>query len=190
MVGVIRFIPKKVNINDVAWINLDEGQYANINESTDILFSIAPKSDIGFYSPTEEALLKISQNKGTAEQFRTMLLNNGAKQAEMEWMGWDERFGKTDKLTKADIQNWIDENKIEVEEVEKGQENSDIRYEYSDELTENSAERKSELEDAINEYEKLDRLDLQGDEHFDKYDEISNKYNVESQKDAESELEN
>ena len=117
-----------------------------------------------------------------------MLLNNGAKQAEMEWMGWDERFGKTDKLTKADIQNWIDENKIEVEEVEKGQENSDIRYEYSDELTENSAERKSELEDAINEYEKLDRLDLQGDEHFDKYDEISNKYNVESQKDAESEL--
>ena len=41
-----------------------------------------------------------------------MLLNNGAKQAEMDWMGFDEL---PEKLTKTDIQNWIDENRIEVE---------------------------------------------------------------------------
>ena len=35
----------------------------------------------------------------------------------MDWMGFDEL---PDKLTKADIQNWIDENRIEVEEVQKG----------------------------------------------------------------------
>jgi gas vesicle protein len=46
-----------------------------------------------------------------------MLLKNGAKQAEMDWMGFDEL---PEKLTKADIQNWIDENRIEVEEVVKG----------------------------------------------------------------------
>ena len=35
----------------------------------------------------------------------------------MDWMGFDEL---PEKLTKSDIQNWIDENRIEVEEVQKG----------------------------------------------------------------------
>ena len=74
-----------------------------------------------FYSPTEKALEKIQQNKGSVEQFKAMLLKNGAKQAEMDWMGWDETFPDGKKsVTKADIQEWIDQNKIEVKEVEKG----------------------------------------------------------------------
>ena len=48
-----------------------------------------------------------------------MLLKNGAKQAELDWMDYDGTFtGKS--VTKADIQQWIDENRIEVKEVEKG----------------------------------------------------------------------
>ena len=74
-----------------------------------------------FYSPTEKALTKIQQNKGTVEQFKAMLLKNGAKQAELDWMGWDERFPDSKKtITKAEVQDWIDRNKIEVEEVQKG----------------------------------------------------------------------
>ena len=84
-------------------------------DNADPRFSI--KSPIGFYSTVENALDKIQQEKGTKEQFKKMLLNNGAKQAEMDWMGFDEL---PDKLTKADIQNWIDENRIEVKEIEKG----------------------------------------------------------------------
>lgn len=82
-------------------------------------------SDIGFYSPTEKALQTIQQNKGSVEQFKAMLLKNGAKQAEMDWMGFDEQFpdGKQ-SVTKADIQEWIDQNKIEVKEVEKGKDKS------------------------------------------------------------------
>ena len=57
---------------------------------------------------------KVQQEKGTKEQFKKMLLNNGAKQAEMDWMGFDEL---PEKLTKTDIQNWIEENRIEVQEV-------------------------------------------------------------------------
>ncbi|MEN6290911.1 MAG: hypothetical protein ABFD07_02700, partial [Methanobacterium sp.] len=73
-----------------------------------------------FYSPTEKALNQISQNKGTVEQFKAMLLKNGAKQAEMDWMGWDEHFLDIRKMiTKAEVQQWIEENKIEVEEVVK-----------------------------------------------------------------------
>ena len=73
-------------------------------------------SDNGFYSTVENALDKLSQEKGTKDQFKAMLLKNGAKQAEMDWMGFDEL---PEKLTKADIQNWIDANRIEVKEVEK-----------------------------------------------------------------------
>lgn len=73
-----------------------------------------------FYSPTEQALNAIKQDKGTVEQFKAMLLKNGAKQSEMEWMQFDDSFPDAKKtITKADIQDWIDENRIEVREVEK-----------------------------------------------------------------------
>ena len=50
-----------------------------------------------------------------------MLLKNGAKQTEMDWMGFDEAFPDSKRsVTKGDIQNWIDQNKIEVKEVVKG----------------------------------------------------------------------
>lgn len=79
------------------------------------------KKKPGFYSPTEKALEVIQQNKGSVEQFKAMLLKNGAKQAEMEWMGFDEAFpdGKA-SVTKAEIQTWISQNMIDVKEVEKG----------------------------------------------------------------------
>ena len=48
-----------------------------------------------------------------------MLLKNGAKEAELDWMDYDGTF--TDKsVTKDEIQEWIDQNRIEVQEVEKG----------------------------------------------------------------------
>jgi len=93
---------------------------------------VNPKT--GLYSPTELALQNVKQDKGTPDQMKAMLLKNGAKQAELDYMGWDEAFGLQDLdptktiagkgvkviITKADIQQWIDENKIEVEEVRKG----------------------------------------------------------------------
>ncbi len=74
-------------------------------------------SDAGFYSTVEDALNKVHQDKGTPEQFKAMLLKNGAKQAEMDWMGWDEEFATKRTVTKSDIQQWIDENRINVKEV-------------------------------------------------------------------------
>ncbi|MCF7859860.1 MAG: hypothetical protein K9N07_11150 [Candidatus Cloacimonetes bacterium] len=75
-----------------------------------------------FYSPTEKALESIKQKKGTPDQMKAMLLKNGAKQAELDWMGWDEFIEGKKSVTKEDIQAWIDQNKVEVEEVEKGSE--------------------------------------------------------------------
>lgn len=82
-----------------------------------ILFRKVDES--GFYSTVEDALEKIKQEKGTPEQFKAMLLKNGAKQAELDWMDYDGTFtGKS--VTKTEIQDWIDQNRIEVKEVDKG----------------------------------------------------------------------
>lgn len=98
------------------------GEYAvevdkwNKKQGGDVRFR---KTDnAGFYSTIEDALDKIKQDKGGREQFKAMLLKNGAKQAEIDWMGFDEL---PDKLTKSDIQDWINKNKIEVEEILKEQ---------------------------------------------------------------------
>ncbi|MBN1156719.1 hypothetical protein JXA85_03825, partial [Candidatus Woesearchaeota archaeon] len=77
-------------------------------------------SDALYFSPTEKALDVIKQEKATPQQWKAMLLKSGAKEAEFTWMGWDELVEGKNSLTKADIQSWIDQNKIEIEEVEKG----------------------------------------------------------------------
>jgi hypothetical protein len=77
------------------------------------------QSSLGFYSTVENSLDQIKQEKGTPEQFKAMLLKNGAKQAELDWMGWNEFARDINVMTKSDIQNWIDQNKIEVKEVVK-----------------------------------------------------------------------
>lgn len=99
-----------------------------------------------FYSPTEQALNSIKQEKGTPEQFKAMLLKNGAKQAELDWMGWDDFASDINVVTKADIQDWIDQNRIEVEEVEKSDDKTDLFDEdYKNAVYEHA---KNQLEDA------------------------------------------
>lgn len=88
-----------------------------VDEETGDVLLFRSMDEAGFYSTVEDALEKIKQEKGTKDQFRSMLLKNGAKQAELDWMGFDELPAK---LTKQEIQEWIDQNRIEVEEVEKG----------------------------------------------------------------------
>ncbi|WP_163321694.1 LPD5 domain-containing protein [Draconibacterium mangrovi] len=116
--------------------------FNTIQEKTDdegntILFR---KGDV-FYSPTEKALAGIKQDKGTPEQMKAMLLKNGAKQAELDWMDWGEFIDNKTSITTQDIQDWIDENKIEVEEVQKGR--------ITNELTEQERKDYEELEDQV-----------------------------------------
>jgi len=95
-------------------VKLADGTNIEFSESEDIRFKAEP-----FYSPTEKALNSIKQEKATPEQWKAMLLKNGAKQAELDWMGFDEFIKDKKSLTKQDIQDFVDQNKIEVEDVEK-----------------------------------------------------------------------
>ena len=125
-----------------------------VDEETGNTILFRKVDESGFYSTVEDALEQIKQEKGTPDQFKAMLLKNGAKQAELDWMGWDERFG-TDHIdpkmtvggqgvkliiTKSEIQDWINQNRIEVQEVEKGKygiQNNVPREQWVNELTVN-----------------------------------------------------
>ncbi len=91
-----------------------------------------------FYSPAEQALNAIKQEKATPQQWKAMLLKNGAKEAEMDWMGFDELSQDKKSLTKSEIQDWINQNRIEVQEVEKNHSDKKrtIRIATPDELAE------------------------------------------------------
>jgi hypothetical protein len=47
-----------------------------------------------------------------------MLLKNGAKQAELDWMGWNEIAENKKSITKAEIYDWIERNRIDIKEVD------------------------------------------------------------------------
>lgn len=73
-----------------------------------------------FYSPTEAAIQNLSQPKGTPDQMKAMLLKGGAKQAELDWMGWDEFVRDKKSVTKEELTDWAAQNKVQLEEVVKG----------------------------------------------------------------------
>jgi|GEM_PF-3763784 len=108
-----------------------------------------------FYSNTEFALNSIKQEKGTPEQWKAMLLKNGSKESELDWMDWDS-FSKDKKsLTKEDIKNWIDGNKVEVKEVVKG---SKLTPEQSKRYYELNTNYDKLTGDEMYEWDKLDNL--------------------------------
>jgi hypothetical protein len=74
--------------------------------------------DLGFYSKGLEEAKLLKQEKGTGQQFKAMLLKSGVKQEEIEWSGLDEILNK-EKVTKKEIIDQLEANKIELEEIEK-----------------------------------------------------------------------
>jgi hypothetical protein len=76
----------------------------------------------GFYSNTENALAQVKQEKMSGNQWATQLLSRGANKEEMAWTGLEgflkENAAKS--IFKADIQQYLKDNRIEVVEVVKG----------------------------------------------------------------------
>lgn len=77
-----------------------------------------PKVDqdyLGFYSKALEVTKTLKQEKGSGQQFKGMLIKNGVKQDELDWLGLDEVLSK-DKVTKAEIEQHINDNRITISE--------------------------------------------------------------------------
>ena len=82
------------------------------------LDNTTPKVDqdeLGFYSKALEVTKGLKQEKGSGQQFKSMLIKNGVKQDELDWLGLDEVLSK-DKVTKAEIEQHINDNRIRISE--------------------------------------------------------------------------
>ncbi len=72
-----------------------------------------------FYSKAE----RIANNKvstGSGDSILSTLRNNGVKESEIKWMGLDDFLKGKPKVSKADVQQFIANNKIELKDVDLG----------------------------------------------------------------------
>ena len=80
--------------------------------------------EFGFYSEAERQAKMIQQNKGSGAQFQGMLLNKGVKKDEIVALGLDELFKKPN-VTKKEIVDTIELNKVQLIETKKTKTKSD-----------------------------------------------------------------
>ena len=81
----------------------------------------APVSDIGFYSAAEQAALNLARNKGTGQSFLNDLMKApDVKKEELAFTGLDDFLANKPNVTKQEIQDFIGQNKVAVNEVTLG----------------------------------------------------------------------
>jgi hypothetical protein len=92
--------------------------------------SSLPRSDIGFYSQLE-AVVQPLQNKGTGQQYLAQIQKSaGVKPEEIQWTGLDTFLQGKQSVTKQEIQDYLNANRVDVQEVRLG-ENFAPGYQFS-----------------------------------------------------------
>jgi hypothetical protein len=76
------------------------------------------KNALGFYSPLEEAVYGLKNEKGTGQQYLAQLLKTGGvKPEEVTTRGLDTFLGENPKVTKEQLINYLRENPVELSET-------------------------------------------------------------------------
>ena len=75
--------------------------------------------EFGFYSEAERQAKMMQQNKGSSAQFAGLLLNKGVKQDELDAVGLTDLFENNANVTKKDIIDTIELNKVALIETKK-----------------------------------------------------------------------
>ena len=94
----------------------------------------AARSPLGFYSPTEQAVLNLKQKTLTPDQARASLANLGAKPEEMQWMGVDEFLAARPSVTQDELLDFVRQNRVNVEQVTYGGPDPEALVRQADEL--------------------------------------------------------
>jgi hypothetical protein len=73
---------------------------------------------LGFYSAASKAVDNIQQPKGTGAQFLAQIEKTpGVKKEELLWTGLDEFLAGKKSVTKAEVQDFLNNNRVEIKEV-------------------------------------------------------------------------
>jgi len=87
-------------------------------QETKGLLETAPKSDIGFYSAVEQAALATPRKSGTGQAFLNDISKGQDVRAdEIKWMGLDDFLKGKQNVTRQEVQDYIANNRVNVEEV-------------------------------------------------------------------------
>lgn len=127
------------------------------------------QDELGFYSPVKFAVDSIKQDKGTGAQFLAQIQKTpGVKQEELIWTGLDDFLKNKKSVTKAEIDDYLSKNRVQIKETQLG----DVK------LNENSEYALPEVVDLLKReqgtsYENM-RLSLEND--YDAYNALTRKF--------------
>jgi hypothetical protein len=80
---------------------------------------MAPASDIGFYSAVEKAALNVQRNSGSGQAFlNDITKGENVKLDEIKWMGLDDFLKGKKNVTKQEVQDFVQNNRVDVQEVQ------------------------------------------------------------------------
>jgi len=80
------------------------------------------KNALGFYSPLDEAVMNLQNQKGTGQQYLAQLLKTqGVKQEEVATRGLDTFLTENPKVTKTQIEEFLNQNPVNLQETVLGQ---------------------------------------------------------------------
>ena len=90
-------------------------------ESAEPTVSTVEDKDVpAFFSKAAQVATDKLPASASGEQILATLKNNGVKQSEMDWLGLPEYLQGKAKMSKADVQQFIDEHQIQLEETTLG----------------------------------------------------------------------
>jgi hypothetical protein len=74
----------------------------------------------GFYSKAERVAEQKLPPSASGQQILSTLRNSGVKEDEIKWTGLDDFLADKPKVSKQEVQNFLRENQVQIQEVEKG----------------------------------------------------------------------
>lgn len=80
-----------------------------------------------FYSKAEQVANEKVSTNASGDQILATLRNNGVKENEIGWMGLDDFLKGKPKVSKADLQQFINENQIQLEESTRGSQREQLQ---------------------------------------------------------------
>jgi hypothetical protein len=84
------------------------------------------QAQAGFFSQAVKAAQNLTRKTGNAQGFKNDLTGKGqVKPDELKAMGFDEHFGDRTDITKEEVQQFINDNQINIEEVQLGRKQLD-----------------------------------------------------------------
>lgn len=84
---------------------------SNMGVLGDMTGAFGNNNYIPTFSPSLRAAENLPQEKGSYKQLKAWMLKNGAKAKELEWSGADEAFEGRNNVTKAELVEYINDNK-------------------------------------------------------------------------------